>query len=213
MIKATGISHAFEKPLYNGVNLHIKPKESLAILGVSGSGKSTLLSHLATMLKPDSGTISLLEHQDIYALNSKKLLELRRLKVGIVFQSHYLFKGFSALENLQVASILAKQEIDHSLLEQLGIAHTLKQGVGELSGGQQQRLSIARVLSKKPKIIIADEPTGNLDTTSANQVISMLQNYITEKEGALVLATHDENLAFTCSQVYRLEKEVLIKEK
>lgn len=213
MIKATGISHAFEKPLYNGVNLRIKPKESLAILGVSGSGKSTLLSHLATMLKPDSGTISLLEHQDIYALNSKKLLELRRLKVGIIFQSHYLFKGFSALENLQVASILAKQEINHSLLEQLGIAHTLKQGVGELSGGQQQRLSIARVLSKKPKIIIADEPTGNLDTISANQVISMLQNYITEKEGALVLATHDENLAFTCSQVYRLEKEVLIKEK
>ncbi|RKV54143.1 ABC transporter ATP-binding protein [Helicobacter pylori] len=213
MIKAIGISHAFEKPLYNGVNLHIKPKESLAILGVSGSGKSTLLSHLATMLKPDSGTISLLEHQDIYALNSKKLLELRRLKVGIVFQSHYLFKGFSALENLQVASILAKQEINHSLLEQLGIAHTLKQGVGELSGGQQQRLSIARVLSKKPKIIIADEPTGNLDTTSANQVISMLQNYIIEKEGALVLATHDEHLAFTCSQVYRLEKESLIKEK
>ncbi|RVZ26678.1 ABC transporter ATP-binding protein [Helicobacter pylori] len=213
MIKAINISHAFEKPLYNGVNLHIKPKESLAILGVSGSGKSTLLSHLATMLKPDSGTISLLEHQDIYALNSKKLLELRRLKVGIVFQSHYLFKGFSALENLQVASILAKQEINHSLLEQLGIAHTLKQGVGELSGGQQQRLSIARVLSKKPKIIIADEPTGNLDTISANQVISMLQNYITENEGALVLATHDENLAFTCSQVYRLEKEVLIKEK
>ncbi|MGL2695050.1 ABC transporter ATP-binding protein [Helicobacter pylori] len=213
MIKAINISHAFEKPLYNGVNLHIKPKESLAILGVSGSGKSTLLSHLATMLKPDSGTISLLEHQDIYALNSKKLLELRRLKVGIIFQSHYLFKGFSALENLQVASILAKQEINHSLLEQLGIAHTLKQGVGELSGGQQQRLSIARVLSKKPKIIIADEPTGNLDTISANQVISMLQNYIAEKEGALVLATHDEHLAFTCSQVYRLEKEVLIKEK
>ncbi|MFP6274150.1 ABC transporter ATP-binding protein [Helicobacter pylori] len=213
MIKATGISHAFEKPLYNGVNLHIKPKESLAILGVSGSGKSTLLSHLATMLKPDSGTVSLLEHQDIYALNSKKLLELRRLKVGIIFQSHYLFKGFSALENLQVASILAKQEINHSLLEQLGIAHTLKQGVGELSGGQQQRLSIARVLSKKPKIIIADEPTGNLDTISANQVISMLQNYIIEEKGALVLATHDEHLAFTCSQVYRLEKEVLIKEK
>ncbi len=213
MIEAINISHAFEKPLYNGVNLHIKPKESLAILGVSGSGKSTLLSHLATMLKPDSGTISLLEHQDIYALNSKKLLELRRLKVGIVFQSHYLFKGFSALENLQVASILAKQEINHSLLEQLGIAHTLKQGVGELSGGQQQRLSIARVLSKKPKIIIADEPTGNLDTISANQVISMLQNYITENEGVLVLATHDEHLAFTCSQVYRLEKEVLIKEK
>ncbi|WP_187856555.1 ABC transporter ATP-binding protein [Helicobacter pylori] len=213
MIKAINISHAFEKPLYSGVDLHIKPKESLAILGVSGSGKSTLLSHLATMLKPNSGTISLLEHQDIYALNPKKLLELRRLKVGIVFQSHYLFKGFSALENLQVASILAKQEINHSLLEQLGIAHTLKQGVGELSGGQQQRLSIARVLSKKPKIIIADEPTGNLDTISANQVISMLQNYITENKGALVLATHDEHLAFTCSQVYRLEKEVLIKEK
>ncbi|MGL2679897.1 ABC transporter ATP-binding protein [Helicobacter pylori] len=213
MIKAINISHAFEKPLYSGVNLRIKPKESLAILGVSGSGKSTLLSHLATMLKPDSGTISLLEHQDIYTLNSKKLLELRRLKVGIVFQSHYLFKGFSALENLQVASIIAKQEINHSLLEQLGIAHTLKQGVGELSGGQQQRLSIARVLSKKPKIIIADEPTGNLDTISANQVISMLQNYITENEGVLVLATHDEHLAFTCSQVYRLEKEVLIKEK
>ncbi|GAA8267769.1 ABC transporter ATP-binding protein [Helicobacter pylori] len=213
MIEAINISHAFEKPLYKGVSLRIKPKESLAILGGSGSGKSTLLSHLATMLKPDSGIVSLLEHQDIYALNSKKLLELRRLKVGIVFQSHYLFKGFSALENLQVASILAKQEINHSLLEQLGIAHTLKQGVGELSGGQQQRLSIARVLSKKPKIIIADEPTGNLDTTSANQVISMLQNYITEKEGALVLATHDENLAFTCSQVYRLEKEILIKEK
>ncbi|WP_104748131.1 ATP-binding cassette domain-containing protein [Helicobacter cetorum] len=213
MIRATNISHAFEKPLYSGVNLHIKPKESLAILGISGSGKSTLLSHLSTMLKPHSGIISLLEYEDIYALNSKKLLELRRLKVGIVFQAHYLFKGFSALENLQVASIMAKQSINHTLLEKLGIAHTLKQGVGELSGGQQQRLSIARMLSKKPKIIIADEPTGNLDTTTANQVISILQNYIVEEEGALVLATHDENLAFTCSQVYRLEKEVLIKEK
>ncbi|AFI05623.1 ATP-binding cassette domain-containing protein [Helicobacter cetorum] len=213
MIRATNISHAFEKPLYSGVNLHIKPKESLAILGISGSGKSTLLNHLATMLKPNSGIISLLEYEDIYALNSKKLLELRRYQIGIVFQAHYLFKGFNALENLQVASIMSKQSINHTLLEKLGIAHTLKQGVGELSGGQQQRLSIARMLSKKPKIIIADEPTGNLDTTTANQVISILQNYIIEEEGALVLATHDENLAFTCSQVYRLEKETLIKEK
>lgn len=211
MLKATQLTHRFENLLYEDLNFDLFPGESMAILGVSGSGKSTILNNLSTMLKPIDGRVDILEYEDIYTLSPGKLLEIRRYDIGIIFQSHYLFRGFSGVENLKVASILSSQSIDEMLLESLGILQVVHQNIGELSGGQQQRLSIARVLTKKPKIIFADEPTGNLDKETAQSVMKVLFDYIKKAQGVFVLATHDEKIARECSKTFRLENKRLIQ--
>lgn len=208
LLKATDLSHSFETLLYEGVDLTCNEGESIAILGVSGSGKSTILNHLSTLLPPKSGTIDLLDKKDIYSLNSDELLALRRYGVGIIFQAHYLFRGFSTQENLAIASFLAHQEVDKGLLERMGISHTLSQQVGELSGGQQQRVSIARILCKKPKMIFADEPTGNLDKQTAISVMQIILEFLQERGAGMVLATHDEEIAKSCTKIYLLENKI-----
>ncbi|WP_120945923.1 ABC transporter ATP-binding protein [Helicobacter labacensis] len=209
MLEATRIAHRFENWLYKDLHLRVRAGQSIALLGVSGSGKSSLLNHLSTMLKPLEGVVRLLEYEDIYSLPMKTLLHIRRYDIGIIFQAHYLFKGFNALENLQVASILSQQPISQDLLDTLGIAHLLNSSVGELSGGQQQRLSIARILTKRPKIIFADEPTGNLDRATALAVMQTMHAYIRTQQGALILATHDEKMACDCTRTYLLEQQRL----
>lgn len=208
LLQAHNLTHHFEALLYQGVDFAIARGESVAILGVSGSGKSTLLANLSTMLAPNGGRVEILG-QDIYALKPAQRLRLLRHELGIIFQSHYLFRGFSALENLQVGAILAQKPINMALLESLGIAHTLSQNSADLSGGQQQRLSIARVLAKDPTIIFADEPTGNLDKATAHNVMDALLEYIARKQGGLILATHDESIAAKCSRIYRLKSQGL----
>ncbi|MGX2971574.1 ABC transporter ATP-binding protein [Helicobacter sp. T3_23-1059] len=204
LLQAKSVSHSFDTLLYEGVDLQLQEGESIAILGVSGSGKSTLLANLSTMLKPNSGVISLLDSPNIYALKPNERLKLLRENLGIIFQAHYLFRGFSALENLQVSEAITKKPIDMGLLENLGIAHTLHQNSADLSGGQQQRLSIARVLLKKPRIIYADEPTGNLDKSTAKAVMDALQSYIAQNRAGLIIATHDENIAKSCTYTYAI---------
>ena len=210
LLNALNLSHSFENLLYENVSLELKSGESIAILGVSGSGKSTLLANLSTMLKPLKGKVSILESSDIYALKDSQRLHFLRHKIGIIFQAHYLFRGFSTKENLQVGAILANQQIDMDLLANLGIAHTLEQNCAELSGGQQQRLSIARVLIKKPKIIFADEPTGNLDKKTANDVMSAIYDYLARFQAGLIIATHDEEIAKKCTKVYKLTQSGLV---
>ena len=158
LLEAQNISFGYEKPILNCLDFSAESGEIVSIMGVSGSGKSTLLHILSSFLKPQSGKVSLF-NLDIYALPQNEILALRRKKIGMIFQSHYLFLGFSAYENLQVASILSGEKIDEYLLEMFGISETLNKKVGSHSGGQQQRLYIARMLSKKPQIIFADEPT------------------------------------------------------
>lgn len=210
LLKASNIEHNFDYPLFKNINLDIKEKESIAIIGSSGSGKSTLLNILSSLLKPTNGNV-VFQSKDLYSLKQNELLKIRRDDFGIVFQAHYLFRGFSALENLNIATLLSHQDIDYKLLNDLNISHVLNQGVGELSGGQQQRLSIARILMKKPKIIFADEPTGNLDKDTANIVMNTLFNYIKENDAGLILVTHEEDLAFRCDKVFKLE-ELNLKE-
>ncbi len=208
LLEAIDISHAFDYPLFQNISISLAPRERIAIVGVSGSGKSTLLHILATLLKPQNGVVKLFG-EEIYQKNQKRLLQLRREKIGIVFQSHYLFKGFSAFENIEVASLLTKQPIDEELIDRFGIAHVMQKRVTELSGGEQQRVSIARVLTKKPRIIFADEPTGNLDKKTAREVMNVVFSYIQEHDAALFLVTHDMQLANSCDVVYRLENESL----
>ncbi len=212
LLKCEGISHSFEYSLFSNVNLSLNNKESIAVVGISGSGKSSLLHILSTLLKPNRGKVYI-DSKDIYALKDDELLKLRREDIGIIFQAHYLFNGFSAYENIELASILTKKKIDIKLLKLFDIENVLDKKVTELSGGQQQRVSIARILTKQPKIVFADEPTGNLDRQSAKNVIEAIFNYIYDKNAALFLVTHDEELAQKCDKIYRLKEAELIREK
>lgn len=213
LVEMYGISHKFDILLYQDIELCLEPSQSVAILGASGSGKSTILNHLSTLLKPQSGKINLATYKDIYSLDEKNLLYLRQKILGIIFQTHYLFRGFNVRENLKIAELIANTQVNMQMLEEFGIAHTLKQQIGELSGGQQQRLSIARVLTKQPKILLADEPTGNLDKDTALNIMDYLLAYVKKNNAALILATHDREIAELCTNIVLLENKTLHKIK
>jgi len=210
LLKAINISQAFDYQLFSGINLEVKQRESIAILGRSGSGKSTLLHIFSSFIQPDSGEIELFG-KNIYNLNEDDIEKIRRYDLGIIFQAHYLFKGMSAFENIEIGTILSGKEIDNQLIKRLEIDETMHQKIGDLSGGQQQRVSIARVLSKRPKIIFADEPTGNLDKETATLVMDVILEYIQENNASLVLVTHDDNMAMMCNNRYKLENNKLTK--
>ena len=204
MLEAVNLSHSFDYLLFENVNLKIKEKEKIAIVGSSGSGKSTLLHILSSFLKPNIGEV-IFNGKNLYSLKQNELIEIRKKEIGIIFQFHYLFNGFSALDNLKVAQILANTQINENLLKRLNINDVINQNIQTLSGGQQQRVSIARVLTKKPKIIFADEPTGNLDRKSAFEVMDILEEYCNNNNACLVMVTHDEEIAKKCDTLYKLQ--------
>lgn len=210
LLSAKKLSHTFDYELFSDVSLDLQEAESIAIIGISGSGKSTLLNILSTLLKPDEGSVSIFG-EEVSSMNKKRLSEIKRDDLGLVFQSHYLFKGFTSLENLEVAAILSNQSIDANLLKRLKIDGTMEQKVTELSGGQQQRVSIARVLTKQPRILFVDEPTGNLDKITANEVMDIFFEYIQKHKAGMILVTHDEELAHRCHKVYKLINKELVK--
>lgn len=204
LLRALGLSHSFDYPLFESLSFSLEPKETMSIVGVSGCGKSTLLHCCSTLLKPNEGEVYY-NDASLYGSDSNHALHVRRNDFGIIFQSHYLFKGFNARENIDLAALLAHSSIDENIIKSLGIASVMHQKIGELSGGQQQRVSIARVLAKKPKVIFADEPTGNLDTATANEVMDVIFDYIETQNAALMLVTHDNKLAQKCNHVYALQ--------
>jgi len=212
LLKAKEISHNFDYLLFNDIDLTLENGKSIAIIGISGSGKSTLLNILSSLLKADNGKVWY-NNKNLFSLSKQELLKIRRDDFGIIFQAHYLFRGFSAKENLEVLSLLTNNKIDTEILQRLKIDHIMHQGVGELSGGQQQRLSIARVLIKKPKIIFADEPTGNLDTQTATEVMNVLFEYIKQNNSGMILVTHENDIAYKCDNVYKLIDNKLEKLK
>ena len=199
LLETKNLSHSYEYQLFKDINFSLKEKDSISIVGVSGSGKSTLLHICSTLLEPNEGEVYLFG-KNLYKQKNRELLRIRREDIGIIFQSHYLFKGFDTFENIELATLLNNTQIDDELMKLLGIFDLMSYKVGELSGDQQQRVSIARVLSKKPKIIFADEPTGNLDAKTANEVMDILFKYVNENRAALMLVTHDMNLAKRCNQ-------------
>ncbi|MBW6488566.1 ABC transporter ATP-binding protein [Sulfurimonas sp.] len=210
LLSAQNLSHTFDYQLFCNISLDLQEGDSIAIIGVSGSGKSTLLNILSTLLKPDEGTVSIFG-EDVAKMSKKKLSQIKRDELGLVFQSHYLFKGFTCMENLEVAAILSNQEVDGELLKRLKIDETLNQKVTELSGGQQQRVSIARVLTKQPRLLFVDEPTGNLDKSTANEVMDIFFEYISKRNAGMILVTHDEDLAHRCHKVYKLTNKELVR--
>ncbi len=209
ILEARQLSHAFDYPLYRAVDLTLHPGESMAVQGRSGSGKSTLLHTLSGFLPPLEGGVTILG-EDLYGMDETHRERFRRLELGIVFQAHYLFKGMSGRQNIEAAALLAGTQIDPALLEALEIDTVIDQKVGELSGGQQQRVSVARVLAKHPRVIFADEPTGNLDKQTAHLVMNVLETYVREVKGALFVVTHDETIARRCDTCYRLADQALV---
>jgi len=151
--------------------------------------------------------------RELYTQSEPQIEALRRFDIGIIFQFHYLFKGMKAIDNIEIATILAHEEVDHKILKRLQIDHLMAHKTSELSGGEQQRVSIARVLSKKPRLIFADEPTGNLDKETANLVMDVLGEYVAQNDAALMLVTHDDEMAARCQKVYRLKDKRLQEER
>ena len=203
LLDVRAVSHDFDYPLFKDINLSLQKGETIAIIGVSGSGKSTLLNIFSTLLIPNKGEVYY-NNNNILNLSKKELLQVRRNDFGIIFQSHYLFRGFNADENLKISELLSGNEVDENLLDSLNIDHVMKQGIGELSGGQQQRLSCARVLVKKPKVIFADEPTGNLDTQTATEMMNVLFDYVQKNNAGLIMVTHEDEIANRCDRVFKL---------
>ncbi len=193
----------------DGATLHIPGGDFVSVVGPSGSGKSTLLLMLGGMLSPSEGRV-LLEASSVYDLSASERAKMRREKVGFVFQTFNLVPYLSALENVQVPLFLAKMdEKDQkdratALLERLGLADRLDHKPGELSVGQQQRVALARMLANDPAVILADEPTGNLDPETSQQIIGFLEEFNAEGK-TIVMVTHDPRAAQRAKRTLRLQ--------
>lgn len=203
MIEAKNISHTYnsEEVLHN-ISLAIKEHEFVALVGKSGSGKSTLLSILSTLLKPSKGSLKLLD-QDTTQL--KYIDEFRRENIGFVFQFHYLIHYLNVYENITLAMYERyKQDVDQ-LLKDLDIYELKERYPHEISGGQRQRVAIARALINRPKIIFADEPTGNLDSVNSQNVFSLLKKIVDTQGVSVVVATHDLDQAHNANTIYEIQ--------
>jgi lipoprotein-releasing system ATP-binding protein len=191
------------------VNFSVLPGQRLALLGRSGSGKSTLMNILAGLLLPEQGSV-VWHGTDITRLSDAKRVALRRQTIGVVYQFHHLLPEFSAEENVMLPAMLSGQSVAastrlaHRLLAQVGLEHRVGHRPGELSGGERQRVAIARALAGNPKVLLMDEPTGNLDEATADQVLSMLVDLSKATETSLVIVTHDRRVAAQTDQQFEL---------
>ncbi|MEI8355271.1 MAG: ABC transporter ATP-binding protein [Deltaproteobacteria bacterium] len=193
----------------NGISLTVSRGDTIALVGASGAGKTTLLHIMGTLDRPGSGKI-LCNGKDIFQLNDAALASFRNRSIGFVFQFHHLLPEFSALENVMMPALIGGMEKKESktlaegLLGDVGLARRLTHKPGELSGGEQQRVAIARALILTPSLLLADEPTGNLDTKTSEEVHALLTRIQQQKEITLVIVTHNERLAARMDKTVRL---------
>jgi putative ABC transport system ATP-binding protein len=191
------------------LNLNVLAGESVAIVGKSGSGKSTLLSLLAGLDRPDTGEIKI-GGELLNALNETALARMRARRMGIIFQQFQLVQTLTALENVMLpGEILGDQDVSShalGLLKAVGLSERQDHFPNQLSGGEQQRVAIARALAGKPEVLLADEPTGNLDVETGANVMDLLFSLAKEKDTSLILVTHDPEIAKRCDRILRLEK-------
>ncbi len=184
----------------SGVSVTLRPGDSLAVLGVSGAGKSTLLYVLGGLERPSAGEVRY-GGRDLYALPPDEIADFRNRSLGFVFQSHHLLPEFDAEENVMMPCLLAgwtrrrARDRARELLGEVGLSHRLHHVPGKLSGGERQRVAIARALVQGPAVVLADEPTGNLDPHTADDVVDMFLRLVAQAQTALVLVTHNEKLA------------------
>lgn len=186
--------------MLKGVDLHVKPGEVVSIVGKSGAGKSTLLHILGTLDRPDEGSL-LINGEDVFSKGDKKLAAFRNREVGFVFQFHHLLPEFDALENVYFPALIAGKGVGEvkpralELLDYLGLSERLHHKPTELSGGEQQRVAVARALMNEPAIVFADEPSGNLDSTSSRELHQLLFKLRDDFQQSFIIVTHNEDLA------------------
>ncbi|MFV8352083.1 ABC transporter ATP-binding protein [Flavobacterium sp. XS2P14] len=204
MIQAKNLHKYYDKlHVLKGVDLHIQKGEIVSIVGASGAGKTTLLQILGTLDKPtlESGIELRINNEDILTMNDKTLSKFRNLNLGFIFQFHQLLPEFTALENVCIPAFIANKSKEETeveakkLLTYLGLSHRMNHKPNELSGGEQQRVAVARALINKPAIIFADEPSGNLDTASAENLHQLFFKLRDELGQTFVIVTHNEELA------------------
>lgn len=206
MIKAENIKKSFGDLLVlKGLNLEVSKGEVVAIVGASGAGKTTLLQILGTLSTPDEGTL-VIDGIEPFKLGDRKLAQFRNGKLGFVFQFHHLLPEFSALENVMIPALIGGRSKDEArkaaleLLETVGLAQRTQHKPSELSGGEQQRVAIARALVNQPAVLFADEPSGNLDSATKEEIHSLFFQ-LREKLGqTIVIITHDQALAAMCDR-------------
>jgi lipoprotein-releasing system ATP-binding protein len=199
-----------------GVSLALRPGESVAVLGPSGAGKTTLLYLLGGLARPSAGKVSL-GGQDLYSLPDEALSRLRNRRLGFIFQFHHLLPELTAEENVALPRMMSglktiqAQAEARTLLKEVGLGHRLSHKPGELSGGEQQRVAIARALVNRPEVVLADEPTGNLDKNTAASVHEILLSSAKARGQALVLVTHNEALAARAQRTVYMEDGKIVK--
>ncbi len=193
----------------SGLDLDVEPGERVAIVGESGVGKSTLLHILGTLDQPTAGRL-LFDGEDVFARPDGELAVFRNQEIGFVFQFHHLLGDFSALENVMLPGLIGRQGAGvtraraQELLERVGLKERVDHRPGQLSGGEQQRVAVARALARRPRLLLADEPTGNLDPATGDDVQQLMLELNQEHGAALVVATHNERLAAAMGRMLRL---------
>ena len=191
-------------PVLQGINLTIPEGERIALLGKSGCGKSTLLNLIGGLDVPTSGSVEI-RGKDLAKLNANDRATYRLKTVGMIFQAFYLIPSQTAWENVELPMIFAgiprlnRKEMAREALEAVGLGHRLNHFPNQLSGGERQRVAIARALVNQPEILLADEPTGNLDSTTGKEIIDLLMTHLDRHQSTLILVTHDEELARRCA--------------
>jgi len=220
LVEAVKIEKSFYPPagelkILRGVDLSIGEGEVVAIVGASGVGKSTFLHVLGALDRPTSGNV-LYEGKDVFTLDNTSLASFRNRTIGFVFQFHHLLPEFTALENVMIPGLIARgqkaevgnqkdlyEKAEH-LLDELGVLERKDHRPGELSGGEQQRVAVARALILDPKVVLADEPTGNLDTATGEDLFNLLLKLNKDKGITFVLVTHNESLSKRCHRILKM---------
>lgn len=221
LVELIGVAKSYSSPdgpearVLNGVDLSVAPGESVVIAGPSGCGKSTLLNIMGTLDRPTAGRV-VLDGREVSGLTDRELAEVRSSVVGFVFQLHHLLPQCSILENVLVPSLAARAAGDaegraRALLERVGLSHRLSHRPGQLSGGECQRAAVARALINRPRLLLADEPTGSLDRKSTESLAALLGDLNREEGVALVVATHSRDLAARMGRVLELADGMLRK--
>ena len=215
VLEARGIGKTFQQgpvllPVLRGIELTITEGERLSIVGASGSGKTTLLQILGGLDRPSAGSV-MIEGRNIHGLSERERGELRNRTLGFVYQFHHLLPEFSALENVAMPLLVRRMKVSQArerareLLERVGLGERLGHRPHQLSGGERQRAAVARALVTQPKIVLADEPTGNLDGTNAEAVFELMLQLNRERGTSLVVVTHDARLASRMDRIYELK--------